>query len=55
MYVEVLTQISAKAVDQYYVYSVQEIFRNNIKIGIRVRIPFGKMELEGFVMDVYNY
>ena len=54
MYVEVLTQISAKAVDQYYVYSVPEVFRNNIKIGIRVRIPFGKMELEGFVMNILN-
>lgn len=42
MYVEVLTQISAKAVDQYYVYSVPEVFRNNIKIGIRVRIPLVK-------------
>lgn len=54
MYVEVLTQISAKAVDQYYVYSVPEVFRDNIKIGIRVRIPFGKMELEGFVMNILN-
>lgn len=54
MFVEVLTQISAKAVDQYYVYSVPEVFRDNIKIGIRVRIPFGKMELEGFVMNILN-
>ena len=45
MYVEVLTQISAKAVDQYYVYSVPEVFRKNIKIVIRVRIPFVKMKL----------
>ena len=54
MFVEVLTQISVKAVDQYYVYSVPEVFRDNIKIGIRVRIPFGKMELEGFVMNILN-
>ena len=54
MYVEVLTQISAKAVDQYYVYSVPEVFRDYIKIVIRVRIPFGKMELEGFVMNILN-
>ena len=54
MFVEVLTQISAKAVDQYYVYKVPKVFRDNIKIGIRVRIPFGKMELEGFVMNILN-
>ena len=54
MFVEVLIQISAKAVDQYYVYKVPKVFRDNIKIGIRVRIPFGKMELEGFVMNILN-
>ena len=54
MFVEVLTQISAKAVDQYYVYKVPKVFRDNIKIGIRVRIPFGKMELEGFVMNILD-
>ena len=54
MYVEVLTQISAKAVDQYYVYHVPMRFKDNIKIGIRVKIPFGKMELEGFVMNILN-
>lgn len=31
MYVEVLTQISAKAVDQYYVYHVPMIFRKDRK------------------------
>ena len=28
--------------------------KDNIKIGIRVKIPFGKMELEGFVMNILN-
>ena len=43
-----------KAVDQYYVYHVPMRFKDNIKIGIRVKIPFGKMELEGFVMNILN-
>ncbi len=30
MFVEVLTQISAKAVDQYYVYKVPKVFRDKI-------------------------
>lgn len=37
MFVEVLIQISAKAVDQYYVYHVPMRFKDNIKIGIRVK------------------
>ena len=54
MYIEVLTQIGAKAVDQYYTYHVPEDLKNKIKIGIRVKIPFGKMNIEGFVMNILS-
>lgn len=54
MYIEVLTQISAKAVDQYYTYKVSKSMEEKIKVGIRVKIPFGKMTLEGFVMGITN-
>ena len=54
MYIEVLTQISAKAVDQYYTYKVPKSMEEKIKVGIRVKIPFGKMTLEGFVMNITN-
>lgn len=52
MYIDVLTEIGAKAVDQNYIYHVPDNFKDRIKIGIRVKIPFGKMILEGFVMDI---
>ena len=52
MYIEVLTQIGAKAVDQNYTYHVPDSLKDKIKIGIRVKIPFGKMTLEGFVMNI---
>ena len=52
MYIEVLTQIGVKAVDQTFTYHVPKEFENDIKIGIRVKIPFGNMVLEGFVMDI---
>ena len=54
MYIEILTQISAKAVDQYYTYKVPKSMEEKIKVGIRVKIPFGKMTLEGFVMGITN-
>ena len=54
MYIEVLTQISAKAIDQYYTYHVPILLQDKIKIGIRVKIPFGNMVLEGFVMNIID-
>lgn len=52
MYIDVLTQIGAKAVDQSYTYHVPDNIKDKIKIGIRVKIPFGKMTLEGFIMNI---
>lgn len=52
MYVSVLTQIGAKAVDQTFFYHVPKLLENNIKIGVRVRIPFGNMILDGFALGI---
>ena len=52
MYVSVLTQIGAKAVDQTFFYHVPKLLENNIKIVVRVRIPFGNMILDGFVLGI---
>ena len=38
MYINVLTQIGAKAVDQNYIYSVPKELTSKIKVGIRVKI-----------------
>lgn len=54
MYIEVLTQIGAKVVDQYYIYHVPDKLKNKIQVGIRVKVPFGKILLEGFVMKIVN-
>ena len=52
LYVSVLTQIGVKAVDQTFSYHVPKLLENNIKIGVRVRIPFGNMILDGFVLGI---
>ena len=52
MYINVLTQIWAKAVDQNYIYSVPKELQEQIKVGIRVKISFGKMIIEGFVTEI---
>lgn len=54
MYVSVVVEIGAKAVDKRFTYSVPVKFRDKIKVGIRVRVPFGKQYLEGFVLKIFD-
>lgn len=54
MYINVLSQIGVKAVDQTFIYHVPYCLENKIKIGVRVKIPFGNMIIEGFVISFNN-
>ena len=54
MIVGVLVELSAKAVDKIFDYHVPCELEKNIKVGIRVSVPFGRMTLEGFVMEIKN-
>ena len=47
-----LVELSNKNIDRVFDYSVPDCFLDKIKLGIRVKVPFGKMELEGFVVEV---
>ena len=48
----VLVELSNKNIDRVFDYSVPDCFLDKIKLGIRVKVPFGKMELEGFVVEI---
>lgn len=50
----VLVELSHKNVDRVFLYHVPEELQSSIQIGIRVLVPFGKMELEGFVLEVHE-
>ncbi len=52
MIVGVLVEITAKAVDKVFEYSVPNNLEKDIKVGIRVSVPFGRMTLEGFVVEI---
>ncbi len=52
MYVSVLTQIGSKKVDKSFSYHVPKGLEDNIKVGVRVRVPFGNMILDGFIVDI---
>ena len=54
MYAKVIVEIGVKAVDKLFTYSVPNYLENDIKVGARVKVPFGKQLLEGFVLELVS-
>ena len=54
MFIDVLVEIKAKAIDQTFTYSIPNNLRCNLEIGKRVLVPFGKQKLEGFILKIHN-
>lgn len=52
MIVGVLVELSSKNIDKVFDYSVPSSFMSDIKVGIRVQVPFGRQILEGFVLEI---
>ena len=52
MYANVVIQYGAKVVDREFTYIVPIEFRDKIKIGHRVMVPFNKHNVEGFVLSI---
>ena len=52
MVVGVLVEITSKSVDRIFDYSVPITLMPQIKIGIRVLVPFGHKMVEGFVLEI---
>ena len=48
----VLVEISHKSVDKIFDYFVPQELSASIQIGVRVLVPFGRMTLEGFVLEL---
>ena len=55
MTINVLVELKSRAVDKVFTYLVPKSLEDKIRIGIRVLVPFAKMKLVGFVMDINNY
>jgi len=55
MVVGVLVEVSNKNVDKVFEYSVPSDLRGVIKVGIRLLVPFGRRELEGFVLSIKDF
>ena len=52
MFVGILVEISHQNVDKIFDYHVPDILVSEIKVGIRVEVPFGKQILEGFILEI---
>lgn len=55
MIVGVLVELSNKNIDKIFDYKVPSSLEDRVKKGIRVLVPFGKMLLEGFVLEIKDY
>ncbi len=54
MVVGVLVELSNKNIDKIFDYNVPIDLINDIKVGIRVEVPFGRQVLDGFVLEIKN-
>lgn len=52
MVANVLVEVKAQNIDKTFTYNIPEIFNDKVKVGIRVKVPFGRQTLEGFVLEV---
>lgn len=54
MYARVIVEIGVKAVDKMFTYIIPDNIKDKIKVGARVKVPFGHQLLEGFVLEITN-
>lgn len=55
-YVFVSVDLSAKSIDKPFLYAISDEILNEVKIGCKVRFPFGRgnKEREGYVLDILS-
>ena len=52
MYAEVLVQYGSKSLDKTFTYLVPDELKDKLKKGMKVAIPFGRQEINGFVLSI---
>ncbi|MGL4655123.1 MAG: primosomal protein N' [Sarcina sp.] len=54
LYADIIVNSDAITIDKPFSYKVKEEFRDILKQGHRVKIPFGPRKIEGFVFNIYE-
>ena len=52
MFIDVIVELKAKSLDKTFTYKVPDELKQEIEIGKRVKVPFGKQKLEGFILNI---
>lgn len=52
MYAEVLIEYSAKSIDKTFTYIIPTALSSDIKVGMKVQVPFGNKIINGFVTNI---
>lgn len=52
MYAEVLIEYNAKTIDKSFTYLIPEELKNELKVGMKVIVPFGNKLINGFVTNI---
>ncbi|NLL01771.1 MAG: primosomal protein N' [Mollicutes bacterium] len=52
MYADVIVEYGVKSLDRTFTYLIPEKFKNKLKIGMKVVVPFGKVTINGFVINI---
>lgn len=52
MYAEVLIEYSAKSIDKTFTYIIPTSLSSDIKVGMKVQVPFGNKIINGFVTNI---
>ena len=54
MYANILVEYGAKALDQTFTYIIPDILKDNLKVGMKVKVPFRNILINGFVLEITN-
>ena len=54
MYADVLVQYGVKSLDHTFTYYVPEELRDDLKVGMKVSVGFGRQNLNGFVLNIHD-
>lgn len=54
MYANILVEYGAKALDQTFTYIIPDALKDNLKVGMKVKVPFRNTLINGFVLEITN-
>ena len=54
MYADVLVQYGVKSLDHTFTYHIPQELVGDLTVGMKVVVPFGKKEINGFIVNISN-